>query len=474
MQDSSFFFWNQSKTKLGISGSPSPFVDEVCGAVALFKGKERKAMAHASLKKRDADAIEFGSNQAVVKQIPTPFPGAKPAIQKQALKAGGGRFPWKFVDRAEEETEAFLTSLLDMCHVNGEPRIDALEALFQLLTEKPPKSARACVSLVSLNGLSTMVSVLGVSCSESRHRASKILQEAVAFGHGDKVCECRSLLFQLKRNLASDQPWTRVSGAALLRVVKPTPDSVSIIEPLLTCLKHEMVQVREESAGALAQLTSEKICAEEMYNGTLIEDLVLQFMSSGSLAVRKHCSAVLAALARTSSKHRTKIVNNGAVEAMLESLNPTFPEEIIDNVLVALQRLCVEERARKTFVRLGLVDKVAHIISGDAGFETAARRQAFSVLDALNKTPQGAPRQPFFCIGDLTSEQDCTGLAQLFSLLPTTFICWRIRRVSRCWRKVTGMPGSLLSSSHAQYRWSAIQDELTLISENSIRNLAAC
>jgi len=33
-------------------------------------------------------------------------------------------------------------------------------------------------------------------------------------------------------------------------------------------------------------------------------------------------------------------------------------------------------------------------------------------------------------------EQDCAGLAEIFCLLPTSFICWRVRQVSRCWCKV--------------------------------------
>ena len=36
---------------------------------------------------------------------------------------------WKFVDRASEETEALLQSLLQMSQVNGDPRKEALGKL---------------------------------------------------------------------------------------------------------------------------------------------------------------------------------------------------------------------------------------------------------------------------------------------------------------------------------------------------------
>ena len=347
---------------------------------------------------------------------------------------------WKFVDRAHEEAESLIQSLMGMCQVNGQPRIDALDKLLEVLNEKPPYGPRACVSLIALKGLATMVSVLGVSCAESRHRASKVLQEAVAYGHGEKVHECRSWLFQVRRNLEHDDPETRASGAALLRVLRPIPECVAAVPLLLRTLKLESLPATEESAGALLQLTADKACIEEMHGGTLIQEMVHHFSSHRSLVVRERCSAVLSALARASSKHRVKIVNNGGVEVLLEGLSPHFPHSTIDTVLQALQNMCLEERARKTFGTVHLADKMFDIVSGKGGFHSSARRRAFSLLETLNKTPEGAPREPYHGIGSLTSEQDCQGLAQLFAMLPTAFICWRVRRVSRCWRKVTSLP----------------------------------
>jgi hypothetical protein len=100
---------------------------------------------------------------------------------------------------------------------------------------------------------------------------------------------------------------------------------------------------------------------------------------------------------------------------------------------------CLEERARRVLSEKCLADKLVAIICTDGIYSSAVMRRAFSVLTIYNKTPEGAKREPFSGIANFTSDQDCSGLAQLFSLLPTTFICWRIRQVSRCWHKVTGM-----------------------------------
>ena len=372
-----------------------------------------------------------------VKQTPTPFPGAKPQAGPKSVPT---KLHWKFVERAPEETEALIDSLLQMCHVNGQPRIDALDQVMALMKETPPYGPRAIVSIIFLKGLSTMVTVMGVSCPESRHRASRVLQEAVAYGHGDKVHECKSWFFQVRRNLEHDNAESRASGAALLRVMKPTPECVAAISLLLPCLRQELTLAREEAAGALLQLTSDKVCVEEMLHGTLIQDMVHHFTSNRSLVVREKCSAVLAVLARASTKHRLKIINNEGLEAMLEGLTPLFPDKIVDNVLSAMHHMVPEERARKVFAKAGLANKLAVVISGEGSFHSGARRRAFSLLEALNKTPEGVKREPFSGIGDMTAEQDCEGLAQLFSLLSTRIICWRVRRVSRCWRIVTGMP----------------------------------
>jgi hypothetical protein len=133
----------------------------------------------------------------------------------QAPPPATSKSAWKFVDRAAEEIENLIESLIGMCTVNGQPRIDALDKMLEVLNEKPPHGPRACVSLIALKGLGMMVSVLGASCAESRYRASKVLQEAVAYGHGDKVHACRSWLFQVCRNLEHDDPETRASGAAV-------------------------------------------------------------------------------------------------------------------------------------------------------------------------------------------------------------------------------------------------------------------
>ena len=63
-----------------------------------------------------------------------------------------------------------------------------MEHVLELVNETPPYGPRVCVSLIALRGLNTMVSVLGATCAESRHLASKVLQEVVAYGHGAKVC----------------------------------------------------------------------------------------------------------------------------------------------------------------------------------------------------------------------------------------------------------------------------------------------
>ncbi len=223
-------------------------------------------------------------------------------------------------------------------------------------------------------------------------------------------------------------------------MLKPTPECVAAIPLLLRTLKVESLRPTEEAAGALLQITADKACVEEMHEGTIIQDLLFHLTSHRSLLVRERCLAVLSALARSGSKHREKIVRNGGVESLLESLSPHFQPSFINTVLVALQNMCLAESARKTFGEVRLADKMSDIICGTGDFHSSARRRAFSVLETLNKTPEGAPREPYHGIGSLTSEQDCHGLAQLFSLLPTAFICWRVRRVSRCWRKVTALP----------------------------------
>ena len=347
---------------------------------------------------------------------------------------------WKFVDRAPEETEALLTCLLDMCRINGQPRIEALDKLIETMNETPPHGARAVVSFVHLKGLHAMVTVLGVSCPESRHRASKVLQEAIEYGHKDEVAKCKSWFFQVRANLEHDNIETKASGAALLRQMKPIPECAAAIPILLRSIRLESVLVREEAAGALLQLSGDKVCLEEMSQGTFIMDIVHHYSSNGSMDVREICSALLAVLARTSGKHRMKIVNNGGVREMLEGINPHFPDKMIDNVLQALQHLSVEERARKAYAEAQLADTLYDVVSGKGDFHSSARRRSFAMLETLNKTPEGVPREKFHGISSLTSDQDCEGLAQLFSLLPTAFICWQVRRVSRCWRKVTGMP----------------------------------
>jgi hypothetical protein len=142
-------------------------------------------------------------------------PNAAHRPPPQAPPPATSKSAWKFVDRAAEEIENLIESLIGMCSVNGQPRIDALDKMLEILNEKPPYGPRACVSLIALKGLGMMVSVLGASCAESRYRASKVLQEAVAYGHGDKVHACRSWLFQVCRNLEHDDPETRASGAAV-------------------------------------------------------------------------------------------------------------------------------------------------------------------------------------------------------------------------------------------------------------------
>ena len=91
-----------------------------------------------------------------------------------------------------------------MCRVNGEPRKEALAKLTEVLKETPPAGPRACLSLIALNGLSTLVLVLNAPCPISRHCASKVLQEVVAFGHADKILACKNWLFQVQRNLGHD------------------------------------------------------------------------------------------------------------------------------------------------------------------------------------------------------------------------------------------------------------------------------
>jgi len=402
-----------------------------------------------------------GKGRSPGKQPPTTMPGAH---ARTKLPPGQSKTQWKFVDRADEEVESLLTSLIGMCHVNGQPRIDALEQLIKIMNERPPAGPRAVVSFIALRGLNAMVTVLGATCPVSRHLASKVLQEAVAFGHAEKVVECRSWFFQVQRNLENDNVETKASGAALLRVMPPSPESVGAIPALLRCLKVEMILVREEAAAALCQISRDKTCVGEMQHGAIIQDVIQHFRSNGSVIVRERCSAILVVLARASSAHRTKIVRNDGVNTMIESLASHLPEKMIDNVLIALKNMSPEERARRFFREYHLTDKLYAIVCGVEGFHSTARRQAFSLLEALNKTPEGAMREDFCGIGALTSEQDCFGLAQLFSLLPTAFICWRVRRVSRCWRRVTGMPET----------WQRVDfDRCTFLTAHKLRTFLA-
>jgi len=218
---------------------------------------------------------------------------------------------------------------------------------------------------------------------------------------------CGAWLFQVRRNLENDNPETRASGAALLRVMLPKSECVVTIPLLLQCIKFEMVQTREEAAGALLQLTLNRECLDDMSKGIFISDMIFHFSSNGSMVVRERCSGVLAVLARTSSKHRTKIVNNDGIEALLESLKAHYPDKLVDNILQTLQYLCVEDKARKAFAEALLADILADIIRGHGNFHVGARRRAFSMLATLNKTPEGAQRRPFAGIDTLTTEQVC-------------------------------------------------------------------
>ena len=383
-----------------------------------------------------------------------------PTAMPSNLPHGVSKNQWKFVDRAEEETESLLISLIDMCHVNGQPRVEALEQLMMIINEKPPAGPRACVSLIALRGLNAMVTVLGATCPISRHLASKVLQEAVAYGHAAKVLECKSWFFQVHRNLENDNVETKGSGAALLRVMPPSPECVAAIPALMQCLKVEMTNVREEASSALCQLARDKMCVEEMEKGTVIQDIIIHLRSNSSLVVREKCAALLVVLARAGRAHRMKIVRNEGTLAMIESLEPHLPEKMIENVLTAMKHMSPEEKPRKFFREQGLTAKLYDMMCGIGDFHCTARRKAFSLLETLNKTPEGALREPFCGIGVLTSEQDCHGLAQLFSLLPTAFICWRVRRVSRCWRKVTGMPET----------WQRVDfDRCTFLTANKLR-----
>ena len=356
---------------------------------------------------------------------------------------------WKFVDRASEETEALLQSLLQMSQVNGDPRKEALGKLVELVTEKPPSGPRVVMSLMSLRGLSTMVSALNAPCAASRLCASTVLQEAVAYGHATRVSvECPNWFFAVRRNLESDVAETRVSGAGLLRCMPPTAECMSAIPLLLRSLKVEAGGTREECAGALLQLTRDAACLDEMASGAGIGQCIQNFRDNGSHVVRQRCAAILAVLSRASRKHRLKIVQNDGVHVLLEALSPTASYVILDCVLRALQNMCLEEQARFVFshVRiskrgqpctnpLSLADKLVDIINSGS----KVKQLAFEVLATFNNTPEGVNRESLRSIGELTSTQECKGLAKLFAHLPTACICWRIRRVSRCWRRVTAL-----------------------------------
>jgi len=236
-----------------------------------------------------------------------------------------------------------------MCRVNGEPRKEALAKLTEVLKETPPAGPRACLSLIALNGLSTLVLVLNAPCPISRHRASKVLQEVVAFGHADKILACKNWLFQVQRNLGHDNADTRASGAALLRVMPVSPECVTAIPLLLQSLKVESAPAREESAGALLQLSLDKVCREEMGNGAFIQEVIHHFKYNASMIVRGRLSALLAALARTSSRHRVKIINNEGMNVLLEALDPQFSDAIVDNALVSLQHVLGGARTARPF-----------------------------------------------------------------------------------------------------------------------------
>ena len=81
-----------------------------------------------------------------------------------------------------------------------------------------------------------------------------------------------------------------------------SPECVTAIPLLLQSLKVESAPAREESAGALLQLSLDKVCREEMGNGAFIQEVIHHFKYNASMVVRGRLSELLAALARTSSR----------------------------------------------------------------------------------------------------------------------------------------------------------------------------
>ena len=45
----------------------------------------------------------------------------------------------------DDEIELLLVSLIDMCHVNGQPRVEALEQLMKIINEKPQRVLGMCI-----------------------------------------------------------------------------------------------------------------------------------------------------------------------------------------------------------------------------------------------------------------------------------------------------------------------------------------
>jgi putative ribosome biogenesis GTPase RsgA len=93
----------------------------------------------------------------------------------------------------------------------------------------------------------------------------------------------------------------------------------------------------------------DKVCREEMGNGAFIQEVIHHFKYNASMIVRGRLSALLAALARTSSRHRVKIINNEGMNVLLEALDPQFSDAIVDNALVSLQHVLGGARTARPF-----------------------------------------------------------------------------------------------------------------------------
>ena len=337
-----------------------------------------------------------------------------------------------------DEIDGFLSSLFELITFGGSKRTAALKDIADLLSSASDFDAKqVCQALIAMNGLTRFVTLLGETCSTTRILSSDILVSVVELGYSKKVLECKALLFKIERMLQDDDFEVRGAGAAVLAVIPAIPESRTCIMHLLRMLNIVSHSVRQRALSALVQIISNRECAEHAQEGKTIYMLVDYLEKSPYLMVKEGCTAAIAKLCCVSPQLRARIIGNGAVPKLIEFVVARNSASMLHESLSALLALCGETRATYLMSQNSMSLKVSEVF-WDRSVSTSNKRLAITLLETYNSLFDN--RTPLCRISELKSDQDCLGLAALFSTLHSAFIYQTVRCVSRTWRRCCSLP----------------------------------